>query len=160
MHRKLKWVAKLGMLAVGIALVEWAHRSMSPKWKEHLAGGLAAFLFVAIWELMKHEIADAQEKAKRAEAAAEALSGLCRVGEYDLPLPEDSRWTRETSGSTSRPGQTLHLLSIGTAISVADDGGVFIDRLATPATSTNRTYAKRVWRAYRQRAVDKLSGAQ
>lgn len=159
MRRKLKWLGKIGTLAVVIALVEWAHRSMPPKWGERMAGFLASGLCIAVWELWKHAIADAREKAARAEAAAEALAGLCRVDEYELPLPEDDRWVREDAkNTTSANGQILRLLKIGNAIAVEDVGDVYLDRKMVPRTYAKHAYALRVWRAYHQRALNKLSG--
>jgi len=90
-----------------------------------------------------------------AEAAATALRGIYLVDDYEVPLPDDTRWRLQESAPLAS-GKKIDILMIGTSITTSETSDMFIDYKRLPRTKETNDYARQVWRAYNQRELDKL----
>jgi hypothetical protein len=98
-------------------------------------------------------------KCAQAEMVATALGNSVLVDGIELPKPDDARWTYARAEDANK--KKLHLLHIGGAVRVSEEGAVYIcgkaDDIAlgvdiTPAT---KKYCATVWKEYRSRVARK-----
>lgn len=100
-----------------------------------------------------------QRIERDAALAAQALRGLVRVGEIDLPLPTDERWKlAEVVVATPYRQEKELVLELGT-VRVDGDNHLYVGYGTRGMVEKEQiAYARSVWNAFRSREARKAVG--